>query len=450
VKHKTWASLVQLISTALLISMVWFVSSSRAEKNYAKLANAQAEQMLEQIEADIKQHYYDPNMHGLDLDKRFDEARQKIIKAQSQDEALLDIAAAVTALKDSHTRFLPPARPYGVDYGWVMQAVGDSKCYITAVRAESDAAAKGMKAGDQVVSLNGVSVVREDISYLEYSYRVFPQSGFHVLLRSPDGAERPLVTMAKVIPGQFMIRRADFLTWAEIHRRDGHSDRSRYYEPNKQVVFWKLKDFVVDPVDVESSLNKVRSHETIVLDLRGNPGGRVDAADKLIGGFFDHDLKVADRKGRKELKPVIAKTRGRNAFTGKLIVLIDSKSVSAAEVFARVVQLEKRGVVLGDRSAGAVMESDRFVHAVPLDTANVTQYGAMITVADLIMSDGKSLENVGVTPDERILPTADDIAAGRDPVLARAAALAGLKMTPEEAGKVFPFEWPKERMPEID
>ncbi|MFY9607231.1 MAG: hypothetical protein WAU45_01290, partial [Blastocatellia bacterium] len=63
--------------------------------------------------------------------------------------------------------------------------------------------------------------------------------------------------------------------------------------------------------------------------------------------------------------------------------------------------------------------------------------------ADLIMSDGRSLERIGVTPDETLLPTAADIAAKRDPVLARAADVVGFQLSPEKAGGLFPIEWRK-------
>lgn len=64
-----------------------------------------------------------------------------------------------------------------------------------------------------------------------------------------------------------------------------------------------------------------------------------------------------------------------------------------------------------------------------------------VTNADLVMKDGKSLEHVRVVPDELLLPTAADLAAGRDPVLARAVALLGGTLDPAAAGKLFPVEW---------
>jgi C-terminal processing protease CtpA/Prc len=66
-----------------------------------------------------------------------------------------------------------------------------------------------------------------------------------------------------------------------------------------------------------------------------------------------------------------------------------------------------------------------------------------VTNADLIMADGKSLENAGVVPDYVVLPTAADLAAGRDPALAQAVALVGGVLEPLDAGKLFPIEWKK-------
>ena len=122
--------------------------------------------------------------------------------------------------------------------------------------------------------------------------------------------------------------------------------------------------------------------------------------------------------------------------------VIDSRSASASELFARVVQLQKRGVVIGDTSSGSVMESMHYRYQT--GTQTIAFFGASITDADLIMSDGVSLEHRGVVPDETMLPTSADLAANRDPVLAHAAETLGYKMTPEEAGKLFPYQWSKQ------
>jgi carboxyl-terminal processing protease len=194
--------------------------------------------------------------------------------------------------------------------------------------------------------------------------------------------------------------------------------------------------------EAKKMLDQVRPHNALVLDLRGNPGGSMEFLAHSLGGMFDHEVKIADRVRRNGVKPEFTKSRGDKTFSGKLVVLVDSESASASEIFARVVQLEKRGVVVGDLSSGSVMESAWHPNSIGLMA--ITFYSSSITEADLIMGDGKSLERVGVTPDTRILPTPRDLAAGRDPALAYAAGLVGLKVTPEEAGKLFPVEWPSE------
>ena len=224
-------------------------------------------------------------------------------------------------------------------------------------------------------------------------------------------------------------------------RQEENSDhvvRQRWVDAG-DVMVWKMPEFFIEDREVDRIFNDARKHKTLILDLRGNPGGAVTTLDRMVANLFDHDLKLADRDGRKELKPEIAKTRGGEMFTGQLIVLVDSVSASCAELFPRVIQLEHRGTVIGDHSAGTVMEARHYPGSLGMDTKIF--YGFSITEADLIMKDGKSLEHTGVTPDELILPTAKDLASGSDPVLARAFELAGHKVDPVAAGKMFPFEW---------
>ena len=185
-------------------------------------------------------------------------------------------------------------------------------------------------------------------------------------------------------------------------------------------------------------MGKARNFKSLIIDLRGNGGGYVKALEQLSGYFFDREVKIFDEKFRKETKTSKAKPRP-DLFKGNLFVLVDSESASASELFARLIQIEKRGQVIGDRSSGAVMVSRFFDHK--SGVGSVLYFGTRVTVADAVMSDGKSLENTGVVPDITMTPDGLDLAAKRDPVLAHAAKLAGVELTPERAGALFPKEW---------
>jgi C-terminal processing protease CtpA/Prc len=91
---------------------------------------------------------------------------------------------------------------------------------------------------------------------------------------------------------------------------------------------------------------------------------------------------------------------------------------------------------LGDRSADAVTEARIYPFSDGMNTKILNILAG--TDVDLITKDGKSIDHVGVTPDETTLPTGQDLAAGPDPVLARAAELLGLDLAPTKAYKLFP------------
>jgi len=399
--------------------------------------------MLNVIKGDIKKNYYDPNFRGMDVDARFKEAEEKIKVATSQGQIFGIIAQALIDLDDSHTFFLPPGRSFTTEYGWQMQMIGE-KCYIVAVKPGSDAEAKGLKEGDEVYSIDGFGPVRANLWKLDYTYQALrPRAGVRLVVIKPDGREVQLDVMAKVTQGKRVldITGNDYFDLIRQSENEERLHRHRYIEFGEDLLIWKMPAFDLDESKVDEMLGKARKRKALILDLRGNGGGAEITLLRMVSNLFDRNVTLGELKRRKETKPLLAKTRGDSVFSGKLIVLIDSKSGSSAELLARIVQLEKRGIVIGDVSSGAVMRAKKYDYTLGQDTVIV--YYASITDADIIMTDGKSLERVGVIPDELRLPTPGELAAKLDPVLAYAASLAGITISAEKAGAFFPIEWRK-------
>ncbi len=433
-------------SFSLCLSFAFLISAGASAQVSQSYNREMGRTILGVVQNDIKKNYYDPTFHGVDLDVHFKAAEEKIKQAATLNEVLGIIAATVMDFNDSHTYFVPPRRATRVEHGWEVRMIGN-KAFIVAVQPGSDAQAKGLQPGDRMISLEGVTITRKNLPSLQYIfYLLAPRTAMNMQIEKPNGQRRELSVEARVFEGKIITSletgmasdRYDLIREAQTLAR---LYRHRYYEFGDEAMIWKMPQFDLSEAEVNDLMDKARKRKALVLDLRGNGGGRETTLLSMIGNMFDHDVKVGELKRRSESKPLIAKARGKNAFTGTLVVLIDSDSGSASEVFARVMQLEKRGAVIGDRSGGSVMRNVAHDHQFGQNL--LFYYSMEVTDADIIHPDGKSLEHVGVTPDEVMLPTADDLAAGRDPVLAHAAKLAGLSLTPEKAGTLFPVEWRK-------
>jgi len=428
------------IQAVISILVCIFSSTSGLSQKITDIQRDQAQSMLREIASDVRKHYYDPTLHGVDWDRNVREAKTRIDQATDLGQALSEIAALLDSLKDSHTFFAPPERFNRYDYGWIGQTIG-THCYVTQVRPGSDAAAKGMKPGDEILAVNSYAPTKQNLTRMEYLLNVLrPQPALHLQLRAHDAKARVIDVTTRIIEGnQARDPRDDLeykIRWIDTSRLQR---KARFADIGDKLLILQFGEFFYTPGEIESMIGKARKHSALIIDLRGNGGGATQVLSLLLGRMFDHEVKIGDRVGRDARSAMIAKGPSPK-FEGKLIELVDARSASAAELFARVVQIEKRGIVLGDVSSGRVMEAKRYSYRSGID--KVFFYGASITDADLIMTDGKSLEHVGVTPDEVILPTATDLATGNDPVLARAAEMLGVTLSPEAAGQLFPYEWP--------
>lgn len=347
-----------LLLAALTATPVLLAPSALAQ-GLSKSERGKVVEMLNHIVTDVKKHYYDPNLHGIDWDATVEDTREKIKASPDLNLSMSLIAQALVSLNDSHTYFVPPVRAYAYSYGYQTQMIGD-RCYVIGVRPGSDAEAKGVKSGDEVLGIDGFKPERDTLWKIDYRYNVLrPQPTLALIIRDLKGQTRQLEVAAKV---KEVARISDASGSSDAQlRRDRETQRHltqpRWAEAGDDLGVLKIPFFMFAESEVDHLINKARKRSALIVDLRGNPGGAIDTLKYLVGDVFEHDVKIADRLARGESKPEVARSRGSGAFTGKVIAVVDSKSGSASELFARVLQLEKRGTVIGDRSSGAVMEA---------------------------------------------------------------------------------------------
>lgn len=404
-----------------------------------KQAREYSLRMLDEMGEILNEYYYDSKFHGIDLKTRLETAKTRVKTLQYNWQMYRVLVQVLMEFNDSHTRMILPPRTDYFQYGFGLQMIGD-ECFVTSVKKDSDAQKQGIQVGDQLVLLGKFSPNRRDLWKMLYVvYKLDPAETLDLKIRKPDGAEKSLTIKAKTMTDK------EFRAEQKAKKEKDKYEPFKCQEMSKEVIACKLYSFVVEKNDIDKMMKQASKYPKFILDLRGNGGGYVVVEQYLLSYFFDREVKIADLVTKEKTETRITKVLGDKQYKGDITVLIDSNSASAAEMTARVLQIEKRAKIFGDYSSGSVMTSItvpfRSLMGALADAA-IIQTGMSVTVADVIMRDGSRLENKGVTPDELLQPSALGLARKTDPVLAYAAVKFGTEVSPEQAGSYY-FMTPK-------
>ncbi|NWG14690.1 MAG: PDZ domain-containing protein [Acidobacteria bacterium] len=430
---------------ALCMCAAWFVPAGSAQSlsSLRKVDIETGRAMLRTLKSELEKNFYDPAYHGVDLNARFEAAEEKLKQAKSLGQVYGIVGQPLLELNDPHTFFIPPPRGARVDYGFQVQMIGD-RPFIVAVRPGTEAEKKGIKVGSEVITLDGYRLTRGNLWKLFQVYYVMrPGSTPTLVVMTPDGKEKTYTPSPKVTQNSPVLQyetssngRIDTKNLINWVVDEGRRRKHRFHNEGEALVVWNCPHFDVDDNTMSGFMRSVKGRKALILDLRNNVGGREEMLEALAGMFFEKDTKIADFKGRKEFRPLVAQGQGDSCFKGAVVALVDSTTSGAAELLARLLQIEKRGKVIGDVTCGSTMKAT--LHRYELGE---NPFASSISDALTVMSDGQTLERAGVVPDEKLLPSVQDLAAERDPVIARAAELLGFRIDVQAAGKFFPPEW---------
>ncbi len=256
---------------------------------------------------------------------------------------------------------------------------------------DTPAAKAGIKAGDYIVKIGEEQV--QGKSLLEAVK----------LMRGPVGTSIELTIRRKNIkkPLKFTIIRKII---------EVQSVSSKTLGKEKNLGYIRLKSF--NENSDKQFLKTVKEFERktkikgYVLDLRNNPGGLLAQAINITD-FFLNDGEIVSTKGRKISETRKFYARKGDEIKGKpIVVLINNGSASASEIFAGALKDHKRAIILGENSYG----KGSVQSIIPLNNGG----GMRLTISKYYLPSGKSISEVGVTPDILVEEEGDDFLINSD------------------------------------
>lgn len=318
---------------------------------------------------------------------RDDYVDQEAIDSEKQTygaiEGMLD-----TLGDEGHTRFLTPEEREENREGLSGTYVGigiqleerDGEVVVTSPIEGSPAARAGIEAGDVVVAVNGKSVREEGVT--QVVERIKGPEGTQVRLTVARGGEERV----------FDLERAEIeapvVSWTLI--------------PSSDVGFVRLSSFSDDSAQkLALAFEEARAAgaRRFVLDLRNNPGGRLEQAVQMAGDFLEPGSVVYVREDASGGRVEIEADGGAERTDAPMAVLVNGGTASSSEILAGALRDNDRATVIGETTFGTGTVLSEFV----LRDGSAILLG----VAEWLTPDGDFIREIGIEPDIEV-PLAPD------------------------------------------
>jgi carboxyl-terminal processing protease len=284
---------------------------------------------------------------------------------------------------DGHTRFLTPEerKQNNQDLSGFYEGIGieivnkGDKIVVVSPIEGSPADRVGFESGDVLVAVNGKSVRGDELSEVIGK------------IKGPEGTKVEVTVQRGQEERKFDLQRAEIkipiVSWALI--------------PDTDVACVFLSSFSDNSaVELRKAFEEARAAgaNRFVLDLRDNPGGRLDQAVEMAGYFLEPDSVVYIRKDASGEREEIRVKGDPESTDAPLAVLVNEGSASSAEILAGALRDNGRATVIGETTFGTGTVLSEFVLR---DGSSI-----LLGVAEWLTPDGDFIRDTGITPDVKV------------------------------------------------
>lgn len=342
----------------------------------------------------------------------------------NQDRVWGSISGMVKSLGDPYTVFMPPeeASQFQTDINGSFEGVGmeiglkNDTLVVVAPLEGSPAQKAGIRSGDKILKIN--DVLSNGLTVEQAVKKIRGPKGTKVSLSivHPGGEkvveitiERDTINLPVLELGDRKINATS--TVASI------GENKNGLRPDGIFVIRLFNFTAPTPEAFRNALKKFAESgsDKLLLDLRGNPGGYLEAAVDMASWFLPSGKVVVKEVTSRSGAEKIHRSLGYDIFTDKLkfAILVDKGSASAAEILAGALQQNGVAKLVGEKTfgKGSVQE------LIPVTDDTFVK----VTIAKWLTPDGTSISEHGLTPDFVVSIKEEDIKAGKDPQAERAA-----------------------------